>query len=147
MKKKRPKAQLGADKHRMGRPSKLSAERRTERIVVRLTKAEKARLEAQARKKGLALAAFILSPDHATFMLRQAIGAEIENATFYAERRLRLVEMVGGAGFEPIRPQRLLLRNHHIKIQNPRKIITLPIQSSNSPNKSTTFPNRAKGRQ
>ena len=60
MEKNRTKAQLEADKHRTGRPPKPATERRTERTVVRLTKAEKTRLEDRAKKRGLTLAAFIL---------------------------------------------------------------------------------------
>ena len=60
MKKKRTKAQLSADLIRTGRPPKPPKERRSERVVLRVTKAEKGRLETQARKMGLTIAAYVL---------------------------------------------------------------------------------------
>jgi hypothetical protein len=47
---------------RMGRPPKAAAQRRTECVMIRLTKAEKRILEREARQLGLSLSAVILKP-------------------------------------------------------------------------------------
>lgn len=60
MKRKRTRAQIAADKLRTGRPSKPKAEKQSEKVMLSLTKAERTRLEALAKKAGLPLASYIL---------------------------------------------------------------------------------------
>ena len=60
MARKRTPAQVAADSRRTGRPPKPPTERRTERMVVRLTREEKAKLEGRAGKAGLPLSTYIL---------------------------------------------------------------------------------------
>jgi len=62
MKKKRTKAQRAADKLRTGRPPKPPEEKLSEPVMVYLTKAERARLEALAKKEGITLASLIMRP-------------------------------------------------------------------------------------
>ena len=62
MKKKRSQAQIDADSRRTGRPPGPPEERRGERVMVYLTRAELARFEVQAQQEGLTLAALIMRP-------------------------------------------------------------------------------------
>jgi len=55
MKKRRAKA-------RMGRPPLPAAKRRSERVTVRMTPGEYARLQARARRAGLPLGVYLMSP-------------------------------------------------------------------------------------
>ncbi len=57
---KRTNAEIAADKRRTGRPPKSKAEKQSARVMVNLTPAARARLEALARKEGLPLATYIL---------------------------------------------------------------------------------------
>ena len=45
---------------KMGRPPKAAGEKQSERVVMRVTKAEKQRLKAEARKKGLSISGLLL---------------------------------------------------------------------------------------
>jgi predicted HicB family RNase H-like nuclease len=47
---------------KMGRPPKPKAEKQGECIMVRVTKAERAHLEAQAKKAGLSLSSLLMQP-------------------------------------------------------------------------------------
>ena len=58
---KRTAAQIEADKNRTGRPPKGESERKSERVTVYLTNAERADLEALARAQGVSLATLIMS--------------------------------------------------------------------------------------
>ncbi len=46
----------------MGRPKKLASERCSEQVNVRMTKAERARLEAEATRLGISLSALLMRP-------------------------------------------------------------------------------------
>lgn len=59
---RRTRAQLAADKLRTGRPPKHPSERHSEQVMVYLTRAERRRLGALARKRGVSLASLIMSP-------------------------------------------------------------------------------------
>ena len=61
MAKKRSAAQRAADKRRTGRPPKADEERRSEPVMVYLTKAERIRLDALAEAEGVTLATLIMS--------------------------------------------------------------------------------------
>jgi predicted HicB family RNase H-like nuclease len=61
-KRKRTRAQIAADKLRTGRPPKPPEQTLSERVMVRLSRAERARLEALAKKEGLSLASLIMRP-------------------------------------------------------------------------------------
>lgn len=59
---KRTPAQIAADQLRTGRPPKPKADKQGEKVMVSLTKAERARLEKLAKKEGLPLASLIMRP-------------------------------------------------------------------------------------
>jgi hypothetical protein len=61
MAKKRSAAQKAADKRRTGRPPKADEEKRSEPVMVYLTKTEREELEAKAEAKGVTLATLIMS--------------------------------------------------------------------------------------
>ena len=61
MAKKRTAAQKAADKWRTGRPPKADGEKRSEPVMVYLTKAEREELEAVAEAAGVTLATLIMS--------------------------------------------------------------------------------------
>lgn len=61
-KRKRTRAEIAADKRRTGRPPKPPDQALSERIMVRLSRAERVRFEALAKKEGLPLAALIMRP-------------------------------------------------------------------------------------
>lgn len=46
----------------MGRPPKPKNEKQSEKVSVKMTRAERRELEAAARKAGLSLSAYILAP-------------------------------------------------------------------------------------
>jgi len=62
MKRKRSKAQLEADKRRTGRPPKAKADKQARKVLLSLTEAEHARLSVLAKKAGLPLAVYLMSP-------------------------------------------------------------------------------------
>lgn len=47
-------------KKRMGRPPKAAAEKRSEQVNVRVTKAERARLETEAKRLGISLSVLLM---------------------------------------------------------------------------------------
>ncbi len=61
-KRKRTAAEGAADKRRSGRPPKRPEERQDERVMVRMTKAERKYLEELAKQRGLSLGALMMSP-------------------------------------------------------------------------------------
>lgn len=61
-KRKRTKAEIAADKLRTGRPPKPTEQALSERVMVRLSRTERAHLKALAKKEGLSLAALIMRP-------------------------------------------------------------------------------------
>ena len=58
----RTEAEIQADGLRTGRPAGDPSDRQSERVTVYLTPAERTRLEALAKKAGIALAALIMRP-------------------------------------------------------------------------------------
>ena len=62
MAKKRSAAQRAADKKRTGRPPKAPEDKRSEPVMVYLTKAERCRLEPLAEQEGVSLASLIMRP-------------------------------------------------------------------------------------
>ena len=59
---KRTPAEIRADRLRTGRPPKPARDKLSEKVMVYLTKAERAKLQAQAQEEGMTLAAMIMSP-------------------------------------------------------------------------------------
>ena len=49
-------------KARMGRPPKPPAEKFSEKVTIKMTRAERTWLEAKARKEGLSLSALLMGP-------------------------------------------------------------------------------------
>ena len=60
--KKRTKAQIEADARRTGRPPKQPASRQSEMLSVYVTMAERRRLEAEAKRRGVSLSSLLMSP-------------------------------------------------------------------------------------
>ena len=61
-KRKRTTAEKLADRRRTGRPPKAKAEKQSEPLMVRVTPAERKRLEKLAKKEGVSLSALIMRP-------------------------------------------------------------------------------------
>ena len=61
-KRKRTRAQIEADAHRTGRPPKDPAHRLSDMIGVRVSPAERTRLETEARRRGISLSALLMKP-------------------------------------------------------------------------------------
>ena len=59
---KRTKAEIAADKLRTGRPPKPPAQVLSERVMIRMTTAERSRLEALAKREGVPLATMVMRP-------------------------------------------------------------------------------------
>lgn len=53
---------MAADKLRSGRPPKPKEEKQSERTMVSMTKSERDRLDALARKEGMSLGSLIMRP-------------------------------------------------------------------------------------
>ncbi len=55
-------AEIAADRLRTGRPPKPAEQKLSERIIVRMTKGDRTRLEALAAKEGVPLSVYLMRP-------------------------------------------------------------------------------------